>query len=251
MNQPYILFEAYSQVVELRQYTLHPGQRDVLIDLFEREFIESQEATGIRLIGQFRDLDNPDRFVWLRGFADMPARAHALRAFYGGPVWQAHRDVANSSMVDSDNVLQLRPAYAVSGFQIERRPRAAAGTDGDGPGLVVATLYHFDAAIDEDFLAFFADEVVPVLGKSGAAVTAALVNDATPNNFPELPVREGEHLFAWFARFADVAAFDRHRAALETLPAWRERLQPALLRQLVRPPETLRLAPTARSRLHG
>src|SRR3546814_4941010 len=78
MNQSYILFEAYSPVVELRQYTLHPGQRDVLIELFEREFIESQEATGIRVIGQFRDLDDPDRFVWLRGFADLPARARAL-----------------------------------------------------------------------------------------------------------------------------------------------------------------------------
>src|SRR5690606_22967622 len=251
MNQPYIFFEAYSQVVELRQYILHPGQRDVLIELFEREFIESQETTGIRVIGQFRDLDDPDRFVWLRGFADMQARAQSLQAFYGGPAWQAHRDTANPTMADSDNVLQLGPAYAVSGFQIERRPRAAVGTEGNGPGLVVATLYHFDAKIDEDFLAFFADELVPVLGECGATVTAALVNDATPNNFPALPVREGEHVFAWFTRFADVTAFDRHRAALEALPVWSERLQPALRRRLARPPETLRLAPTARSRLHG
>ncbi len=54
-------------IVELRQYTLHPGKRDVLIDLFDREFVESQEALGMKVIGQFRDLDNPNRFVWLRG----------------------------------------------------------------------------------------------------------------------------------------------------------------------------------------
>ena len=46
-------------------------------------------------------------------------------------------------------------------------------------------------------------------------------------------------------------AWSRSEWVEATLPAWRERLQPALLRQLVRPPETLRLAPTARSRLHG
>ena len=63
-------------VLELRQYTLHPGRRDDLIALFEREFIEPQEAAGIAVLGTFRDLDAPDRFVWLRGFADMPARAH-------------------------------------------------------------------------------------------------------------------------------------------------------------------------------
>ena len=44
-------------VVELRQYTLRHGQRDVLIELFDRELIETQEAVGMELIGQFRDLD--------------------------------------------------------------------------------------------------------------------------------------------------------------------------------------------------
>ncbi len=32
------------QVVELRRYALHPGRRDTLIDLFDREFVETQEA---------------------------------------------------------------------------------------------------------------------------------------------------------------------------------------------------------------
>jgi hypothetical protein len=50
-------------IVELRQYTLRPGEREVLIDIFDRELVESQEAVGMSLIGQFRDLDDPDRFV--------------------------------------------------------------------------------------------------------------------------------------------------------------------------------------------
>ena len=96
-------------VVELRQYTLRPGQRDVLIGLFDREFVESQEAAGMAIVGQFRDLDDPDRFVWIRGFASMPARAAALAAFYGGPAWKANSAAANATMIDSDNVLLLRP----------------------------------------------------------------------------------------------------------------------------------------------
>jgi hypothetical protein len=78
-------------VLELRQYTLRSGMREVLIELFEREFVDSQEALGMTLVGQFRELDNPDRFVWLRGFPDLPARAQALQEFYGGPIWKAHR----------------------------------------------------------------------------------------------------------------------------------------------------------------
>ena len=65
-------------MIELRQYTLKPGQRDVLIDIFERHLIEAQEAAGSSIVGQFRDLDAPDRFVWLRGFRDMPSRKLAL-----------------------------------------------------------------------------------------------------------------------------------------------------------------------------
>ncbi|MGW1106048.1 NIPSNAP family protein [Streptomyces sp. NPDC002540] len=58
-------------VIELRQYTLRPRRRDELIELFDREFVESQEDVGMSVLGQFRDLDDPDRFVWLRGFRDM------------------------------------------------------------------------------------------------------------------------------------------------------------------------------------
>ena len=56
------------------------------------------------IIGQFRDLDHPDTFTWLRSFPDMPARRRALEAFYGGRVWTAHRDAANATMIDSDDV---------------------------------------------------------------------------------------------------------------------------------------------------
>ncbi|HJV62705.1 MAG TPA: hypothetical protein VJ743_17285, partial [Albitalea sp.] len=52
------------QVIELRQYTLHRGRRETLISLFEREFVESQEALGMHVLGTFRDLDAMDRFVW-------------------------------------------------------------------------------------------------------------------------------------------------------------------------------------------
>jgi hypothetical protein len=82
-----------SAIVELRDYTLDPGQRDRLIDVFDREFVESLEALGMAVLGQFRDLDRSGHFVWLRGFRDMPSRAAGLANFYGGPVWMQHRSV--------------------------------------------------------------------------------------------------------------------------------------------------------------
>ncbi len=84
-------------VVELRQYTLRPGQRDVLIDLFDREGVESQEAAGMAIVGQFRDLDDPDRFVWIRGFASMPSRAPGAGQVLRRPVRDDHRRTAATS----------------------------------------------------------------------------------------------------------------------------------------------------------
>lgn len=236
-------------IVELRQYTLHPGKRDVLIDLFDREFVESQEALGMKVIGQFRDLDNPNRFVWLRGFRDMPSRAQALKDFYGGPVWKAHREAANATMIDSDNVLLLHPAMPTSGFSFGNRERPRMGSNESRCELIVATIYYFNAPVDAGFVQFFEKTVKPAVIGSGATVLAFLVTEHSENTFPALPVREGENVFCWFARFNDPAAYERHIAALAQFPRWRDEISKELARRLKREPEILKLSPTTRSLL--
>jgi hypothetical protein len=234
------------QVVELRQYTLHPGQRDVLIELFDREFIETQEAEGMRILGQFRDLGDPDRFVWLRGFTDMETRKRGLTAFYGGPTWKAHRTAANATMVDATNVLLLRPVGPAAGFALDESRRPAPGTAEIPKGLVVATIHHFGAAPDDGFLRFFDGEVAPALEEAGARLLGRFVTEPGANTFPALPVREGEHVFVSFAAFPDGGAYERHLARLGGSARWNA-LSKTLAARLKRSPETLRLAPTARS----
>ena len=239
-----------SPIVELRQYTLHAGKRDVLIDMFDAHFIEPQESAGMNVIGQFRNLDDPNKFVWLRGFPSMDVRARGLTEFYYGPVWKAFRNAANETIIDNDNVLLLRPVHPESSFLIERNKREAPGTRGDGKGLIVATIYHLDPTSEKqaDFVAFFEQKVVPLLKRAGAPVIASFVPEPAANNFPRLPVREGEHVFVWFSHFHDAATFDRSNAALAEMPQWRDSVA-VELSAMVREPQTLRLKPTARSLL--
>jgi hypothetical protein len=238
----------HDAVLELRQYTLQPGQRDILIDLFEREFIETQEAVGMHVIGHFRDLDAPDRYVWLRGFPSMEARREALQGFYFGPVWQPHRDAANATMVDSDNVLLLRPAHASSGPAPASTPRPAIGATMPAGAVCIGTCA-LRAPAAQGFTARFEQELAPLLRQHGADVIARYETDASANTFPRLPVREGERVFVWIARFADVAALDGHLAALQGSATWQEALAAAMREELLTAPELLRLAPTARSEL--
>lgn len=232
-----------SQIVELRQYTLHPGARETLIELFDRELVETQEAVGMAVIGQFRDCDDPDRFVWLRGFPDMGARAEGLEAFYGGPVWAEHRDAANATMIDSDDVLLLRPARPASGFPPPARRRPPPATTGSAPGLVAVTICYLDERADEAFVGEFERDLRSVLAATGAQLLAYLVTKESPNNFPALPVRD-ETVFVWVARVPDGAAFERHREGLRRSAAWLD-----LLRHVEGEPELLKLSPTARSLL--
>jgi len=228
---------------------LHPGQRDVLIDLFDREFVETQEAVGMRVIGQFRDRGRPDRFVWLRSFPDMPSRATSLAAFYGGPVWAAHRDAANATMIDSDNVLLLRPTGDIAAFAESAGERAAPDASARPASRVSATIYSLDRPVDDDFRSFFADEVEPLFSNAGARTIACLETEPSENTFPSLPVRTGEHVFAWFGSFANEAALHECEAQLAASTPWTTRVMPALRKRLKAPPERLVLEPTARSAL--
>ena len=243
--------QTHSPIVELRQYTLHPGRRDDLIELFDREFVETQEAVGIQVIGQFRNLDDADKFVWLRGFNDMSARAQSLSAFYDGPVWKAHRDAANATMIDSDNVLLLRLAHRTSGFSLNNGHRPPIDSHRKQDGFVTATIYYFDSPVKSDFISYFENTIQPALMEADIPVLAYFITEEGPNTYPKLPVREGEHVFIWFAGFPEQATYKCHAAELAESKLWKDEISKHLKRRLKRKPEILRLTPTLRSRLTG
>jgi hypothetical protein len=249
MTQARAASRSSDRVIELRQYTLKPGQRDTLIELFDGRLVEAQEDTGMRIIGQFRDLGRPDRFVWLRSFPDMLARGRALAGFYGGPVWRANREDANATMVDSDNVLLLRPARPDTGFPLPGLPRPGPGAARCPSSLVTATLWHLPGPVDEQFIRFAEDDVRPAMAAAGADPIAVLQTEPASNTFPILPVREGEHVVVWFCLFDDHDRYQAHADQLASTRDWQDRILPRLLTHLSAPPEQLRLAPTARSAL--
>ncbi|GIE91458.1 NIPSNAP family protein [Actinoplanes regularis] len=164
-------------IVELRRYTLREGRRDELIDLFDREFVESQEELGMAVLGQFRDLDRPDQFVWLRGFTDMPSRRAGLTAFYSGPVWAKHGPAANATMLDSDDVLLLREIVPVPVLD-----RGAA----DPETVLHATIWYWAAPS-------------PASVPDSNEALAVLRTEYAENDFPRLPVRD-EHALVWLSR---------------------------------------------------
>jgi hypothetical protein len=165
----------------------------------------------------------------------MPHRATALESFYSGPVWKEHREAANATMVDVENVLLLRPVDRPA-FSLAKRMTA----------LMVATIYLLQSPVDDGFVKFFRQRVEPVMAETGAPPVAMLRTEYAPNNFPKLPVREGEHAFVWFAAYGSAEEYRRHLDRLAASPRWRD-IEPQLNARLKSTPQRLQLVPTRQS----
>ncbi len=244
--------ERASPIVELREYTLHPGGREKLIGVFDRHLVETQEDTGMTVIGQFRDPDRPDRFVWLRGFDNMEARKRALADFYGGPAWAARKEEANATMIAFDNVLLLRPGWLGAGFDLTGRARGAceeAVTEPDQRNrAVLLTVHHIRTEATGDFASIIRTEAAPLSARLGAPLVGILVSEHAENTFPRLPVRESENVLVTFQEFPDIDRLDAFRDALAVNRDWRA-IEAAHLALRSREPEIFRLLPTPRSLL--
>jgi hypothetical protein len=97
-------------------------------------------------------------------------------------------------------------------------------------------IYSVEAVGAPAFTEYFERTLRPALVNAGSTVLATFVTEHAENTFPNLPFREGEDVFVWFARFVDRAAYERYRVV--TLTAQ------------VQPTEVLQLASTAGSRVH-
>lgn len=233
-------------VVELRQYLLRRGRRDELIELFDREFVEPQEAVGIRVLGQFRDIDRANHFVWLRGFADHATRLDALTSFYGGPVWRQHAGAANATMIDSGDVHQLRA--------VTERERLHVRTQSDRDlaghrGSILIVVIHRRSCAGYDLDRQMCECLTPRLEAAGLRTIGVYATDPTDNPFPALPVRPSDVLVRVVAGVSidalDDAADQVSLARAElTDHAQKHGLDEPLL-------DMLRLVPTARSCLNG
>ncbi|WP_028935198.1 NIPSNAP family protein [Pseudonocardia spinosispora] len=239
-----------SPVLELRQYTFLPGARDTFIELFDREFIGPQEAAGARIVGQFRDLGDPNRFIWLRGFPDMITRKKALETFYNeAPAWITHGDTVRSLLIDHTDVLLLKPVRPDTGFALDdaaQRPAIESDTPND---VVIVTIHHLDKTHTATFMDFYETVAVPAVQKAGAHFLGMFETNHSPNDFPVLPVRENQNVFITFTGFADLNKYHDFLTALGK--PWKEDVYPRLTSQLIRPPQTLRLTPTTRSQLRS
>jgi hypothetical protein len=91
-------------IVEVRTYRIKPGRREEFIKLFETRAVPAQRSLGIQIIGPLLDMENPNRFIFLRSFPSLEERDRMKEAFYGGPLWKEELEAIAMPLLESYDV---------------------------------------------------------------------------------------------------------------------------------------------------
>jgi len=92
-------------IVEVRSYRIKPGRRAEFIDMFEKRAVPAQRTHGIKIIGPFLDVENPNKFVFLRSFPTLEAREQMKNDFYESELWKNELEAIAMPMLDSYDVI--------------------------------------------------------------------------------------------------------------------------------------------------
>ena len=92
-------------IVEVRSYRIKPGRRAEFIRLFETRAVPALQAHGMKVTGPFLDVENPNKFVWLRSFPSLEERERMKDAFYEGDFWKHELEAIAMPMIDSYDVI--------------------------------------------------------------------------------------------------------------------------------------------------
>ncbi|HEX2271832.1 MAG TPA: NIPSNAP family protein [Pyrinomonadaceae bacterium] len=92
-------------IVEVRSYRIKPGHRAEFIELFETRAIPALRSHGMLIIGPLLDLENPNKFVFLRSFPSLEERERMKDDFYGGDLWKNELEALAMPLLDSYDVI--------------------------------------------------------------------------------------------------------------------------------------------------
>lgn len=91
-------------IIEVRTYRIKPGRRAEFIRLFETRSVPAMREHGMQVLGPLLDVENPQRFVFLRSFPSLEEREPIKESFYGGDLWKHELEAIMMPLIDSYDV---------------------------------------------------------------------------------------------------------------------------------------------------
>ena len=92
-------------IIEMRTYKAKPGKRSQFLEIFRSKSIPAHTEIGMKILGPFLSIEDPDTFFWMRGFPDVPSREPMKAKFYEGELWKRELENVLLPMLDKYEVV--------------------------------------------------------------------------------------------------------------------------------------------------
>ena len=92
-------------IVEVRAYRIKPGRREEFIKFFETRAVPALRSHGMKILGPLIDVENPNKFVFLRGFPSLEDRERMKDEFYEGALWKNELEAIAMPLIESYDVI--------------------------------------------------------------------------------------------------------------------------------------------------
>ena len=83
-------------IIEMRTYKTKSGKRSEFLTIFHSKSIPAHAEIGMKILGPFLSIEDPDTFFFMRGFPDLASRGPMKAKFYEGDMWK--RELENILM---------------------------------------------------------------------------------------------------------------------------------------------------------
>jgi NIPSNAP len=92
-------------IVEMRTYRTKPGMRSEFLRIFRSKSMPAHAEIGMKTLGPFLSIEDPDTFFFMRGFPDLPSREPMKAQFYEGPLFKNELGHVLLPMLDKYDVV--------------------------------------------------------------------------------------------------------------------------------------------------
>jgi heme-degrading monooxygenase HmoA len=97
-------------IVEMRTYKLKPGKRDEFLAIFRSKSMPAHEELGMKILGPWLSIEDPDTFFFMRGFPDFASREPMKAKFYEGELWKTELEGLLMPMIERYEVVLVDDA---------------------------------------------------------------------------------------------------------------------------------------------
>jgi NIPSNAP len=92
-------------IIEMRTYKLKPGKRNEFLEIFRTKSVPAHDEIGMKILGPFLSIEDPDTFFFMRGFPDLASREPMKAKFYESELWKQELENRLMPMLEKYEVL--------------------------------------------------------------------------------------------------------------------------------------------------